>query len=198
MRVLAMAAKARQLLILGAMGLFGIGLGAGCLVPVPEHIRTDDDGVAPEIDLGFLSPSQSFFEADTKCNCFKVSLDRVSDADDDTLVVRFATNLGRLGREKCFDEFTTAPALRPVRIGTTLIPAESFVDFPTETVHTISVFVTDAPAFAKNAQAEPGACGQIPSAGDAGAGRAHVVAHQWTVRFVDGVTECFGCTPAGN
>lgn len=199
MRVLAMAAKARRLLILGAMGLFGIGLGAGCLVPAEFRLPPEIDGVAPEIDLGFLSPSQSFFEADTKCNCFKVSLDRVSDADDDSLAVRFATNLGRPGRERCFDEkFTTAPALRPVRIGTTLIPAESFVDFPTETVHTISVFVTDAPAFAKNALDEPGACGQIPSAVDAGGGRAHVVAHQWTVRFVDGVTECFGCTPAGN
>lgn len=197
MRVLAIAAKARRLLLAGAMGLFGIGLGAGCLVPVPEHIRPEDDGVAPEIDLGFVSPSQSFFEADTKCNCFKVSLDRVSDADDDSLVVRFATNLGRDGREKCFDEFKTAPALRPLRIGTTLIPAESFVDFPSETVHTITVFVTDAAAFARPAQTEPGACGQIPS-GDAGSARAHVVAHQWTVRFVDGVTECFGCTPAGN
>lgn len=198
MRVLAIAAKARRLLMVGAMGLFGIGLGAGCLVPPEFHEAPTEIGVAPEIDLGFISPSQSFFEADTKCNCFKVSLDRVSDADDDSLVVRFATNLGRDGREKCFDEFKTAPALRPLRIGTTLIPAESFVDFPSETVHTITVFVTDAAAFARPAQTEPGACGQIPSGADASAARAHVVAHQWTVRFVDGVTECFGCTPAGN
>ncbi|MFO0726892.1 MAG: hypothetical protein U1E65_24115 [Myxococcota bacterium] len=176
------------------MGLWS----SACLVPADGTIRPDPIDLPPEIDLSAVYPPSSFFEPDTKCNCFKVSLDRVSDLNDDSLVARFATNLGRPGRARCFDEFTTPPALRPQRIGTQLIPAESFIDFPTETVHTISVFVTDAPSFAKSSTLAPESCGEIPTGADGGVSGYHVIEHQWTVRFVDGVTDCFGCNAVGH
>lgn len=168
---------------------------SACFIPpdaVPEPVRPN---TRPRIDLESLDPVGSLFEADEACACFLVRA-RVFDADDDTLQVRFATNVGRdNNRARCViqDAYLT-PRLGQL-VDATIVPLQHLAGFPAEGVHTVSMYVTDAPGFLADFEDDE-RCGLIADEeGDQAPG---VVEQRWTVRFVRGLGQCAGCDAPGS
>lgn len=168
---------------------------AACLVPPDAPVRAGQPNTAPRIDLGSLDPAASLFEADLGCPCVGVRAE-VFDADDDALEVRVATNVGRDGnRVRCRIETRTPPAGFGQVVEPLVVPTFHLAGFPGETVHTISMYVTDADAFSQPLS-DSEDCAQIPAV-DGGSDGPFLIEQRWTVRFVSGLGQCPGCRAPG-
>jgi len=176
--------------------LFVAVLGSsGCLVP--EGFVQPELNVAPRFALDTIAPKESLFEADPNCSCVNVRV-TVFDDDDDRLLMRLATNVGRDNgdRTRCVREVIIGEAAQGRSIVQSIVPANELVGFPEENVHTISLYVTDAPAFAAPIDdPDVGKCGLV-SADDAGVAPV-VIEQRWAVRFIPDLAECYGCALTG-
>lgn len=170
-------------------------LPTACLVPPDAPVRAGTPNTAPRFDLGSLDPAASLFEADLGCPCVGIRAE-VFDADDDALEVRVATNVGRDGnRVRCRIETRTPPAGFGQVVEPLVVPTFHLAGFPGETVHTISMYVTDAEAFTQPLS-DSEDCAQIPAV-DGGSDGPFLIEQRWTVRFVAGLGQCPGCRAPG-
>jgi len=168
---------------------------AACLVSPDAPVRAGKPNTAPRIDLGSLDPAASLFEADLGCPCVGVRAE-LFDADDDALEIRVATNVGRDGnRVRCRIETRTPPAGFGQVVEPLVVPTFHLAGFPGETVHTISLYVTDADAFSQPLS-DSEDCAQIPAV-DGGSDGPFLIEQRWTVRFVSGLGQCPGCRAPG-
>ncbi len=165
---------------------------SGCLVPHEAVPPPPEVNMPPRIDLGTLDPASSLFEVGASCDCFRVRA-RIYDDDNDTLLVRFATNIGRDGgRAKCFSQESYPLARSGPEADVDLFPRVYIRDFQPNSVHTISMYVTDAPAYLTPLTQDDDNCGLIDET-DTGPLRYGVVEQRWAVQVREGSNECLGC-----
>ena len=129
------------------------------------------ENVPPQIDLSTLDPSEPLIERGTSglpCNFFQVAVSGIRDVDNDNLRVRWVANNRLLNTRLVSEE---NPVIEPgqfVSISENIIPSAHFPELlaeaseipepgesPPTIVGVISLFVTDAPAWAIGADDLP-------------------------------------------
>lgn len=177
--------------LVGVLSLFA----PACLFPPEAVVFPETPNTPPRIDFESMVPVASLFDVGLTCDCFRIKV-RAYDDDGDDLQVRLATNVGRAGgRARCLEQSPLLGSLEGQDVAKTLVTSQHLAGFPSELVHTISVFVTDAPGFVTPVEAPDSGdtCGLVDD-GD-GIRVPGVVEARWTVRYVSGVDDCAGCGP---
>lgn len=175
---------------------------SGCLAPVEAPLAFSDLNYPPEYDLRSITPASARLDVNpTDCPDFKVRVGRVWDKNDSQFLLRWVANNAR-PNTRLLRADTVDPDPGTARPSETRIVPRS--DFASEVrladesgtgVGTLSLFITDAPAWAKEAVDNPDQEALdlseiIDDGSDGGPPAYSVVEVRWSVVFSSSFERC--------
>ena len=183
--VTSLAARALRLVLGVSVSL------VACLIPPDGPLQPPATGnFAPEILLATIDPATPVLEVSDPdlhpqdCRGFRVSAE-VLDRNEQALKVRFVANNRVRNRARPMIDFDLPPSKLPQRRIGPVNPAADFDPPRTREPHIISMFVTDAPAWAVSSTAAATDFGLIDTDPDRdGVADFALVEYRWVVQFV--------------
>ena len=175
----------RAMSLSGLIALVALPLGA-CVVPPEGIVVSEAHNYPPEIFLEQVRPAAPVLLLGVDCTEFLVEVDKVTDTDHDQLLYRFITNNGIVSSRKLIFEKEINGTLRGVAIKDRIVRTD-FIGGQDASPHVLSLFVTDAPAFAvPTDDTETGNLGTIVADPDGNKIRDFgVVEYRWVVVIDD-------------
>ena len=167
-------------------------LQAACLTPPDGHVLPAPVNAPPVIHLDSVTPREPIINMTTDCDTFRLTVDQITDADDDKLVIRFVADINTPNDAHVIEpDRHSAPAREPQGVTLRAEPSD-FVEYQAKRPHTLSILVTDAPRFEIPPTPTTAVdLGRIEADADGdGDDEYSVVEQRWVVNFIEGEKSC--------